>query len=173
MATTRPDARAVADAWRRELPGVPTRSVAVVWAVKTVASELRRARERALHAQQVDPATLDLLSTLRRSGSPYTLTTRALAERCLVSAGAVSQRVARAEEDGLVVRTPGPGRSVEVALTGAGHRVVERVAQHVLDADDALTAALTDDELGTLEALLGRWADAIRGPATAGRRPDA
>ncbi|WP_413230194.1 MarR family transcriptional regulator [Kitasatospora herbaricolor] len=47
-----------------------------------------------------------LLSTLRRSGPPYRLTTGELADRSLVTAGAVTQRVDRAQGAGLVRRLP-------------------------------------------------------------------
>jgi DNA-binding MarR family transcriptional regulator len=152
-------AAAVAAAWARELPGVPVRSIPVVWAVKTVAATLRRAREGALRDIGIDAATLDLLSTLRRAGDPYVLTTRQLAERCLVSAGAISQRLARAERDGLVERRSAEGRRVEVALTAAGHALAERGARHVLATDEALTSGLTDAEVETLRALHTRWAE--------------
>jgi DNA-binding MarR family transcriptional regulator len=150
---------AVAAAWQRELPGVPTRSVPVIWATKTIAGRLRRGREAALHDAQIDAATLDLLSTLRRAGDPYFLTTRELAARCLVSAGAISQRISRAELDGLVRRRAGTGRRIEVVLTAAGHDFVERGARHVLNVDDALTAGLSDAELHQLETLLARWVE--------------
>ena len=51
-------------------------------------------RRRTLGRLGIEDSTLDLLSTLRRSGPPYTLTTRELGERTLVTAGAISQRVA-------------------------------------------------------------------------------
>lgn len=153
----RPDAHEVAAAWARELPGVPTRSVPVVTAAKLLAAALRRHRATVLHALGTDPATLDLLSTLRRAGTPYRLTTRELADRCLVTAGAVSQRVARAERDGLVERRPGAGRSVEVVLTAAGHARVEALARAVLEADDDLVAGLDDTTLAQLEDALDRW----------------
>jgi DNA-binding Lrp family transcriptional regulator len=53
----------------------------------------------------VDPATRDLLATLRRAGPPYQMTAGDIAKQTLVSAGAVSQRVVRAERDGLVRRS--------------------------------------------------------------------
>jgi|GEM_PF-848880 len=152
----------VAAAWARELPGVPTRSVRPTWLAKAVAVELRRGREEALSAAGIDAATLDLLSTLRRAGDPYVLTTRQLADRCLVSAGAISQRVARAELDGHVRRRAAPGRRVEVALTPAGHALVERSAHAVLALDDSLSADLSDSELEQLETHLARWLGAAR-----------
>lgn len=153
---------AVAQAWAREIPGAPTRSIPVVWALKAVAGQLRRGREAALREAGIDAATLDLLSTLRRAGDPYVLTTRQLADRCLVSAGAISQRLARAERDGLVERRVGAGRRVEVTLTATGHEVVERGARHVLEVDDALTSGFGDRDLHQLESLLVRWAEMNR-----------
>lgn len=152
----------IAAAWRRELPDVPTRSIPAVSAVKRVASVLRQTRERALQERDIDAATLDLLSTLRRAGDPYTLTTRELANRCLVTAGAISQRVARAERDGLVERRAASDRHVAIRLTIAGHTLVEESAAHVLEADEALVAVLDDTELSALEDLLIRWSEAIR-----------
>lgn len=152
----------MAAAWRREIPGAATESLPAIWLAKAVATRLRRTRERTLHALTIDGATLDLLSTLRRAGSPYTLTTRELAQRCLVTAGAISQRVARAEREGLVERGSAAGRTVEVVLTPAGHHLVERSATSVLDADAATTAGLTPAELAELEHLLARWLGSMR-----------
>ena len=76
----------------------------------------------------IDAATLDLLSTLRRACYLYRLTAGAVAELSLVSAGAISQRVARAEREGLVrrERSPADGRLSYVTLTAAGHALIER-----------------------------------------------
>lgn len=164
-------ARSVATAWRRELPGVPTRSMAVVWLVKAVAVSLRNARAAVLDQLEIDAATLDLLSTLRRSGEPYRLTTRDLADRCLVSAGAISQRVTRAERDGLVSRKPGEGRSVEVTLSSAGHQLVERSAGDVLRGDEEFTAGLRDEDLEQLEELLSSWLSGMQEQDTVRRSP--
>jgi DNA-binding MarR family transcriptional regulator len=142
--------------------------VVAVSAVKQIAAALRRTREQTLHELGVDAATLDLLSTLRRSGPPYALSTRDLAERCLVSAGAISQRLARAERDGLVERRTTTHRRVDVTLTPAGHALVERTATRVLAADEALLADLDDETLGRLEPLLDAWARGVQSP----RPPD-
>jgi len=137
----------IAEAWERELPGVPTSSIGVVTPLWRVAKLLADERRRTLARLGIDTATLDLLSTLRRAGDPWTLTTRELAARCLVTAGAVSQRVARAEDAGLVARAlsaSGP-RAVDVTLTAAGHATVERVVRALLEHEHALLAVLDDD----------------------------
>lgn len=159
----RPRAVRIRADWERELPGAPTRAIPLVTALKQVGAALRAARADALRDLGIDAATLDLLSTLRRAGPPYELTTRELTDRCLVTAGAVSQRVARAERGGLVARRPGDGRRVHVALTAAGHAVVERSARHVLEADDAVTGVLDDEAVTDLERLLTQWAARLSG----------
>lgn len=162
-------ARAVASAWQRELPDVPTRSVALVWLVKAVAVALRQGRAEVLDGLGIDAATLDLLSTLRRSGAPYRLTTRQLAQHCLVSAGAISQRITRAERDGLVSRSPGQARSVQVSLTEAGHSLVERSAGDVLRADDEFAGGIGDADLERLEHLLSGWLTSLQQPGPSAR----
>lgn len=147
----------IAQAWRRELPDAPTRSIPVASAIKRAGRLLQRNRERVLHDLGVDAATLDLLSTLRRAGPPYTLSTRQLAEQALVTAGAISQRIARAEERDLVRRRPAAqGRTVLVELTASGHALIERVVDRVLAADEAATAPLSDEDMERIQELLSR-----------------
>jgi DNA-binding MarR family transcriptional regulator len=95
---------------------------------------------------------------LRRAGPPYRLTTREIARRALVTAGAVSQRVARAEREELVQRAAaGDGsRSVLVVLTQAGHALVDRVVDQVLGREAQLVRGLLPAERAELAALLDR-----------------
>lgn len=148
----------IAAAWDREVPGVATGSIGVVTPLWRAAKLLADERRRTLERLGVDAATLDLLSTLRRAGDPWTLTTRQLAARTLVTAGAVSQRVARAEREGLVAREASDAsrRAVAVTLTARGHAVVERVVRDLLAHEEALLAALSPDDREALGAGLTR-----------------
>src|SRR5947209_1968270 len=84
----------IAAAWRREKPGVPTESIEIVTPIWWLGKLFADDRARALRAAGIDAATLDLLSVIRRAGAPYALTTRQIAGLTLVTAGAISQRVA-------------------------------------------------------------------------------
>ncbi|MFD0276720.1 MarR family winged helix-turn-helix transcriptional regulator [Kitasatospora sp. NPDC127111] len=157
----------IAEAWRRERPGTPTGSIEIVTPIWWLAKQFTDDRARALRAAGIDAATLDLLSVLRRSGAPYTLSTRELARRTLVTAGAISQRVARAERQGLVAREPGdPGesgrRAVLVALTAAGHELVERSVDVVLGREAELVSGLSERERAELVGLLGKLLTDVR-----------
>lgn len=146
---------AIALAWLRERPGTPVEGIGIVTRVWQCAKLLGEDRRRVLATAGVDAATLDLLSILRRSGSPYRLSTRELTERSRVTAGAISQRVARAEREGMVQRSGAAGsRAVMVTLTLAGHELVERLVDRVLSREADLISRLTTDEQTALTELL-------------------
>lgn len=154
----------IAAAWRRERPGTPTSSIEVATPIWQLAKLFADDRNRVLREAGIDAATLDLLSVIRRSGPPYTLSTREIAQRTLVTAGAISQRVARAEREGLVERTPGSTgrRTVLVKLTAEGHALIERSVDQVLGQEARLVEGLSADERGTLTALLNKLMADVR-----------
>jgi DNA-binding MarR family transcriptional regulator len=136
---------------------VPTGSIEVITPLWRVAKALADDRRRTLAALGVDASTFDLVSVLRRAGPPYRLTTRELTRRTLVTAGAISQRVARAERAGLVERAASTAsrRAVAVALTADGHRLVESTVRRLLEHEADLVSTLGDAERGALAGLLG------------------
>lgn len=146
---------AIARAWLRERPGTPVEGIGVVTRLWALAKLFGDDRRRVLADAGADTATLDLLGVLRRSGPPYRLTTRELTERALVTAGAISQRVARAELAGLVTRAGAEGsRAVMVSLTPAGHELVDRLVDRVLGREAELISGLTAEQRETLTELL-------------------
>ncbi|NKQ56673.1 MarR family transcriptional regulator [Amycolatopsis sp. K13G38] len=149
-------ADAIADAWSRERPGTPVSSIGVITRIWWIGKLLDEQRRATLNRVGMDAATLDLLSTLRRAGPPYRLAPGELARRTLVSAGAISQRVARAERDGLVrrLRSRDDGRGVLVELTDEGHAEIERTVDDLLTYEESLLSALTADQRDQLAGLL-------------------
>ncbi len=149
-------AEEIARAWRREQPELPVDSIRILTRVHHAAKLLADERRRTLARVGMDAATLDLLSTLRRSGRPYRLSTRELAARCLITPGAVTQRVDRAQHEGLVRRLPAdPGtRAVPVELTPKGHHAVENAVDGLLTHEQGLIQALSPQEQQELARLL-------------------
>lgn len=147
---------ATALAWLRERPGTPVEGIGIVTRIWRLAKLLGEDRRHTLAKAGADAATLDLLSVLRRSGPPYQLTTRELTERSRVTAGAVSQRIARAEHAGLVqrTRTGADSRAVTVTLTASGHALVERLVDRVLGREAELISGLTEEQHDALTQLL-------------------
>jgi DNA-binding MarR family transcriptional regulator len=158
-------AAGIAAAWRRELPGVRTESIEIITPVWRIAKVLADDRRRTLAGLGIDPATLDLLSVIRRSGPPYELTTREVSRRTLVTPGAVSQRVARAERAGLVERSPSPAsrRAVSVRLTESGHALIETAVRHLLEHEADLIGVLAAAEREAITGYLAKLERALAG----------
>jgi DNA-binding MarR family transcriptional regulator len=150
------DVDRIQQAWARERPGTPVESIGVITRVWRVGKILSDERRRTLTRLGIDAATLDLLSTLRRAGQPYQLPAGELARLSLVSAGAISQRVARAEHDGLVRREKASpdGRAVVVTLTDAGNRLLDQTVDELLRHEQTLLDALSGAEHDQLADLL-------------------
>ena len=79
------------------------------------------------------------------------------------AAGAISQRVARAEDAGLVTRrTADDGsRAVVVTLTAAGHDLIERTVDQVLTRESELVASLSPTGRAHLAAQLQELLDEV------------
>ncbi len=146
----------IQQAWERERPGTPAGSIGVITRIWRIGKLLADERRRTLARLGIDAATLDLLSTLRRAGAPYRLTAGAIAGLSLVSAGAISQRVTRAERQGLVTRerSGADGRLSYVTLTADGHALIERSVDELLRHEEALLSALAPAQREALSGLL-------------------
>lgn len=158
----------IQEAWQRELPDLPAASIGsigVITRIWRLAKILDDERKRTLERLGTDASTLDLLSTLRRHGRPYAMTVAEITDASLVTQGAVSQRVARAEAAGQVRRSASrtDGRVVVVTLTSKGRRLNERSVRALLAHEADLLSSLPPDDRGHLEAslrtLLGDLAD--------------
>ncbi|MDI2027932.1 MarR family transcriptional regulator [Saccharopolyspora sp. TS4A08] len=143
-------------AWQRERPGMPVASIGIITRIWRIAKLLEDERRRTDARIGLDAATRDLLSTLRRAGPPYRLGAGEIARQSLVSAGAISQRVARAEQRGLVRRLRGgtDGRSVQVELTETGHHLIEDRVDDLLRHEETLLESLDPGQREQLTELL-------------------
>lgn len=149
-------------AWTRERPGTPVESIGLITRIWRAGKLLADDRRRTLARLGIDAATLDLLSTLRRHGEPYRMTPAELKDACLVSAGAISQRVARAEASGLVrAHRSGGGRTAAVELTADGHELIEGSVDELLRREQTLVEHLTPAEREQLTGLLRTLLDGL------------
>ncbi|MEU1951603.1 MarR family winged helix-turn-helix transcriptional regulator [Nocardia rhamnosiphila] len=102
----------------------------------------------------------DVLYTLSKCPEP--IRPAELNRHVLLTQPALSRMVDRLVDRGLVQRTPDPhdGRGVRLSLTDEGRTRQRRIGgRHAVGVARALTGALTDDELRTLEQLCGKLAD--------------
>lgn len=143
--------------WRTERPDLDASPIAVIGRISR-ASRAIDVRLKELYATfDLGEGDFDLLVTVRRSGPPYRLTPTQLGMRMMVTSGAVTKRVDRLAEVGLVRRVPSEdGRSWPVELTDKGVALTqEAMAAHVAN-EDRILAALSPAERTQLAALLRR-----------------
>ena len=90
---------------------------------------------------------------------PYQLTPTALMRTALVTSGAITQRLDRLEEKGLITRerSEADGRAVVVTLTDAGRAALDAALPDHLETERALLAGLSDDDRAQLADLLRRF----------------
>lgn len=142
--------------WARERPDMPVDSIGVVARILRIAKLITDERRRTLAALNIDNATFDLLATLRRAGTPYRMSPLELADACLVSGGAITQRVTRAEDLGYVRtrRTDSGRRTLTVELTARGHLAIERDIEAMIGRERELISHVPPADRDRLADLL-------------------
>lgn len=156
MSPTHDRAALIEQAWRRERPDLDPAAIGVVTRIWQLAKIFGDERRRLLADEDIDPASMELLGALRRSGTPYVMSTRELAREALVTPAAISQRLTRAERQGWVIREPGDNRAVLVRLTDAGRRRVDDVAGKIFEREAELLSGIGAAQRSSLARELRR-----------------
>jgi DNA-binding MarR family transcriptional regulator len=142
--------------WRAERPDLDVAPLQVLSRVSRLARHLDRARRAAFAAHGLETWEFDVLSALRRQGTPYQLSPGALLRATLVTSGTMTNRIDRLEAAGLVRRhnDPQDGRGVLVELTGDGMRRVDAAVADLLNRERKLLAGLAAVQQQELANLL-------------------
>ncbi|MFJ4436135.1 MarR family winged helix-turn-helix transcriptional regulator [Streptomyces sp. NPDC088923] len=149
--------------WAAERPALDVSPMAVIGRVKRLHRFAEAATRRTFAAHGLDHASFDVLATLLRGGAPYRLTPAALMRDAMVTSGAITQRLDRLEERGLVSRAPSPedGRGVLVSLTEAGRALVDETLPDHLATEEGLLAGLDPAGRAALAEALGHLLDSL------------
>jgi DNA-binding MarR family transcriptional regulator len=142
--------------WRSERPDLDVAPLEVLSRVSRLARHLDRARRAAFAAHGLEAWEFDVLSALRRQGSPYQLSPGALLRSTLVTSGTMTNRIDRLAEAALVRRLKDPQdkRGVLVQLTDRGRGTVDAAMSDLLARERELLTGLDDTQRAELAALL-------------------
>ncbi|WP_404352794.1 MarR family transcriptional regulator [Phycicoccus jejuensis] len=149
--------------WRTERPDLDTTPLLVIGRIHRIAAALTPELTAVYAEFGLGEGEFDVLATLRRQGEPYTLSPGELAERTMVTSGAVSKRLDRLQARGLVERRADAtdGRARTVVLTPAGRTLIDdAMAAHVAN-EARLLEALGARDRDTLARLLARLAESL------------
>jgi DNA-binding MarR family transcriptional regulator len=155
---------AILGQWMAERPELDTAALGIVIRIMSLNKSFFKQATRALEPLELELWEYDVLSSLRRQGKPCALPATRLARESELSSGAMTNRIDRLEERGLVRREAGKTdrRRVMVYLTGDGRRVIDAAIRFRLDAAREQLQTLNVAERRQLAALLRKVVLAVR-----------
>lgn len=148
----------IVSAWRRERPDLDFTPLQVLSRVGRLSRLLDRARRQAFSRSKLEAWEFDVLAALRRAGSPFQLSPKALLQQTLVSSGTMTNRIDKLVDSGLVTRRddPNDGRGVLVEMTSVGLTRVDAAITRLIDAEAAILGGLSRAEQRKLAESLRR-----------------
>jgi DNA-binding MarR family transcriptional regulator len=149
--------------WAAERPELDVSPLLVIGRIHRIAAALTPELVAVYARHGLGEGDFDVLATLRRQGPPYALTPGELGERTMVTSGAVTKRVDRLAEKGLVHRrrSASDGRSRTIVLTPRGRRVIDAAMDEHVANEARLLAGLDPDDRSALGDLLARLATSL------------
>ncbi|AVV83092.1 MarR family winged helix-turn-helix transcriptional regulator [Shewanella putrefaciens] len=101
----------------------------------------------------------DVLATLRRSGKPFTLSPSQLYQSMMLSSGAMTSRLDRLENKGLIERehSKEDRRGVHVSLTAEGKALIDKALPQHIQCQSALFAGVSVEDRPVLLQILKSW----------------
>jgi DNA-binding MarR family transcriptional regulator len=140
------------------LPDLDLEVEGIVDRIAGLSRRIHRSMDETLAEFGLDSAEHKALSTLAQAGPPYRSAPGKLAKRMDLSSGAMTNRLDRLEEAGLIRRLPDPDdrRGVVVELTEEGGRVYQQAVGVQAKKEALVTAALNEREKKQLNSLLRR-----------------
>ncbi|MBO0981033.1 MarR family winged helix-turn-helix transcriptional regulator [Microbacterium sp. SD291] len=146
----------IVGAWNTQRPDLDFSPLEVLSRMDRLSRLLDRARRDVFRRSDLEPWEWDVLSALRRAGSPFQLSPKQLLQQTLVSSGTMTNRIDRLVGRRFVRREADPddGRSVLVILTDDGRIRVDAAITRLVDVEDDLLQALSRGDRDRLAGLL-------------------
>lgn len=153
----------IVERWHQERPDLDLSALGVLGRIAKLTAVLTPAVEAVFARHQLSQADFDVLSTLRRSGSPYVLMPSQLSSALMMSRTGMTGRLDRLEGRGLIERTldPADRRSFRITLTERGLTLIDRVLEDHAANLANIMAPMTQRQMAVLEAELKNLLHAV------------
>ncbi|MFD3807745.1 MarR family winged helix-turn-helix transcriptional regulator [Streptomyces sp. NPDC058611] len=147
---------AIAAQWYAVRPDLDTAPMAVFGRIYRIAKAMGDSTERTYNRYGISRGEFDVVATLRRSGSPYTLSPRQLSATLMLTTGGMTGRLDKLEKAGLLCRKPDPHdrRGLQVTITDRGLALVDEAVSAGLEVQSAALTGLEPEEVELLTGLL-------------------
>lgn len=153
----------ILEQWGRVRSDLDVTPMGLTGRLKRIARIIEREMESVFAAHGLTLSSFDVLATLLRSGEPYRLSPGQLIENSMVTSGTMTNRIDQLVKVGLVkrIKNPEDGRSVHIALTERGKRVIDRAIEDHVQNLHRLTSVLDDVAFTRLDQLLREYLDVL------------
>ncbi|MEV0143892.1 MULTISPECIES: MarR family transcriptional regulator [unclassified Nonomuraea] len=144
--------------WQMVRPDLDVSPMGVIGRLSRSSRLIERALKENFAAHGIEPWEFDVLATLLRAGPPHVLNAGELSAAAMVSSAALTNRIDRLMDKGLVDRAVDPDhrRRVLVSLTDEGLRLVNTLVEQHLAYERRLLDGLDPADSDHLAALLRR-----------------
>lgn len=149
--------------WECERPDLDTSPMAITGRIMRISISFKDAMENTFRTFGLNFAGFDLLATLLRSGSPYSLSPSELLNSTMVTSGTMTNRIDRLEKAGLVSREQSPKdkRSYKISLTDEGYKLINEALEAHVQTLHKLTGAVSEQDSIVLSEVLRRIASSF------------
>jgi DNA-binding MarR family transcriptional regulator len=144
--------------WNEDVPELDLTVEGIVDRIQQLGKYIRRSADETFAGFGLNDGEWKLLHALRRTGEPYRRSPGWLAERMRLSSGAMTNRLDRLEEAGLIRRLPDPEdrRALKVELTEEGHKIWHECIAAQAEKEALVASTLDVAEKEQLTRLLRR-----------------
>ena len=142
--------------WGRERPDLDVTPMGIIGRISRIERLVDEQMKEVCSKFQLERWGFDVLASLRRSGKPYHLTPTQLFNSLLLTSGAMTNRIDRLEEAGLVKRLQDPAdrRGVLVSLTKDGLRLIDKAVTAHMEVEERMLACFPAKDRERLAGLL-------------------
>ena len=144
--------------WRRERPDLDPTPMAVCGQIWRTGDILRQAVVANWSNYGLDLAGSDVILTLRRQGRGATLSPSDLAKDMMLSTSAMTNRLDRLENRGLIKREMDPNdrRGLRIILTEEGFALADEMVVTHLATEEKMLSVLTEEERKQIRQILSK-----------------
>jgi DNA-binding MarR family transcriptional regulator len=149
----------VVEQWAKQKPELDTDPMAMMGRLMRIAKYMET-KVADLHKEyDLKLGEFDVLATLRRSGKPYRLTPSELIDTMMLTSGAMTNRLDKLENKGLISRehSKEDRRSVTVQLTQDGLVLIDKLIEEHADVQKSLVKSMTAAQKKQANQLLKVW----------------
>jgi DNA-binding MarR family transcriptional regulator len=144
--------------WLREIPELDARTEGIVDRINVLQRVIRKTHDDTLEQFGLSWGEVQVLSSIRYGGAPYRSTPGRLASQLGLSSGAMTARLDKMEEAGLIrrLRDPDDRRGVFIELTDRGRELWEETIAVQAEKESLVQATLSERDQDRLNDLLRR-----------------